>query len=144
MTLQLQFNTTPTDDQSFLPFPSLLVHMVTQFNSYNSLLWQVRFPPPNCTRTIQRRNAARCQLLMYYLSKTRDKFITQTFTLLWSRRNMGSLITNNWVYPFRIFLQNLNGLSLTYNSLAFQNDLNLCREYGSAVVSLPETNINWH
>jgi hypothetical protein len=44
---------------------------------------------------------------------------------------------------FRIFLQNPNGLSLYESNLSLMKDLETCQNYGAAVISLPETNVNW-
>jgi hypothetical protein len=44
---------------------------------------------------------------------------------------------------FRIFLQNPNRLSLYDSNLSLMKDLETCQNYGAAVISLPETNVNW-
>jgi hypothetical protein len=31
-----------------------------------------------------------------------------------------------------------------YNAISLQQDLSTCRQYGTAIVSLPETNVNWN
>jgi hypothetical protein len=45
---------------------------------------------------------------------------------------------------FWIFLQNPNGLSLTYRPESVLYDFPQSREYGAAILCLPETNINWN
>lgn len=45
---------------------------------------------------------------------------------------------------FRVFLQSPNGLSLKYKNFPLQNDFYISRDYGAAILSLPETNVNWN
>jgi hypothetical protein len=44
---------------------------------------------------------------------------------------------------FQIFLQNPNGLSLSTTNYPLLQDFQTCRDYGAAVICLPETNMNW-
>jgi hypothetical protein len=44
---------------------------------------------------------------------------------------------------FRVFLQNPNGLSISRQPLALQQDLQTCQAFAAAVVCMPETNTNW-
>lgn len=44
---------------------------------------------------------------------------------------------------FRIFLQNLNGLSVYHNNHLLRQDLQTCYDYGAGVICFPETNTNW-
>lgn len=55
-----------------------------------------------------------------------------------------SLPTITPLTTFCLFLQNPNGLSLTYHQLSVQLDFRQCRSYGTAVLCLPETNVNWN
>ena len=44
---------------------------------------------------------------------------------------------------FRIILQNPNGLNPYPNNHSLCQDLLTCKDYGAAIISLPETNVNW-
>ncbi len=44
---------------------------------------------------------------------------------------------------FRLFLQNPNGLSISWQNFSLQQDLKTCNDYGAAVICMPETNTNW-
>jgi hypothetical protein len=43
---------------------------------------------------------------------------------------------------FRVFLQNPNGINPYFSNYSLLQDLDGCRKYGAAIVSLPETNLN--
>jgi hypothetical protein len=45
---------------------------------------------------------------------------------------------------FKVFLQNPNGLSLRHHNLPLKHDFHLCQDYGTAVLCLPETKVNWN
>jgi hypothetical protein len=44
---------------------------------------------------------------------------------------------------FRIFLQNPIGLNLFSHNVSLQKDFQVCKDYGAAVLALPETKTNW-
>jgi hypothetical protein len=54
-----------------------------------------------------------------------------------------SLASIDETTTFRIFLQNPNGLALYPTNYSLLQDLHTCRDYGAAVISLPETKVNW-
>jgi len=45
---------------------------------------------------------------------------------------------------FKILLQNPNCLNLYYHNYSLQYEFKTCCDYGSAVLCLPETNVNWN
>lgn len=47
-------------------------------------------------------------------------------------------------YQLQIIPTNPNGLSITNHYHILLQDLQHCRDYGAAVICLPETNTNWH
>jgi hypothetical protein len=44
---------------------------------------------------------------------------------------------------FRVFLQNPNGIQPYWTNYSLLQDLYTCKKYGAAIISLPETNLNW-
>jgi hypothetical protein len=54
-----------------------------------------------------------------------------------------SLTSIDTTSTFRVFLQNPNGISPLANNYSLLQDLHTSRKYGVAVISLPETNLNW-
>lgn len=55
-----------------------------------------------------------------------------------------SLSTINTLTTFHLFLQNPYGLSLSFHRLSVQLDFCQFWDYGTAVLCLPETNVNWN
>jgi hypothetical protein len=33
---------------------------------------------------------------------------------------------------------------LNYDAISLRHDLSTCRQYGAAIISMPETNVNWN
>jgi hypothetical protein len=105
-------------------------------------------PTSVLNRSLLKRNAVRQKLLTYHLRFTPTTVPIQLTTPLpqydlidsWGH----SLPAIDPSTTFRVFLQNPNGLSLMYKALSLRNDLTTCKQYGSAITSLPETNVNWN
>ncbi len=53
------------------------------------------------------------------------------------------MISIDSISTFRIFLQNPNGIQPSQTNYSLLQDFHTCEQYGAAVVSLPETNLNW-
>ncbi len=129
-----------------------------KLTKYFNLLPSRRPLPPNCTPKptpqvhsmlpSHKRNAIRQKLLTYHLRPPQGQSIkkfTPTLPKYELLETWGhSLPPKDPSITFRVFLQNLNGLSLTYNGLSLWNNLHICHEYGPAAVCLPETNVNWN
>jgi hypothetical protein len=93
-----------------------------------------------------KRNAAHQKLLIYHVKPNTNR-TTKLFTpplptpdLLETWGHSLPIIDPSQI--FWLLLQNPNGLYLTYNYLYFQHDLDVCKDFGSAVMCLPETNVN--
>jgi len=99
--------------------------------------WPKQLPHPKTLRSI---------LLQYKpfqhtntISNYSKPILFQCLSTSWDH----SLQQIDYSQVFCLFLQNPNGLSLSNTNFSLQQDLFTCRDFGSAVLCLPETNTNW-
>jgi hypothetical protein len=95
------------------------------------------------------RKAELCKQLLCYKSSTYCSRPINSFTKRLPSYELNSswghsLPTINPSETFRLFLQNPNGLSLHSSNYSLQYDLNLCKDYGAALLCLPEVKVNWN
>jgi len=97
-------------------------------------------PPTSLTKRKQKRNRMRYTLgtqpLITSFTKSPPIHVTNA---IWGH----SLDEIDKSSCFRLFLQNPNGLSITTARECLLQDLLTCHSYGTAVISLPETNTKW-
>jgi len=111
---------------------------VTSRKATNSLPYHS--PPPSLTKRNKKRNKIRYSLGAQPLitSFTKSPPINVT-NAIWGH-SLDRITTSSC---FRLFLQNPNGLSITSAREGLLQDLLTCHSYGTAAISLPETNTNW-
>jgi hypothetical protein len=160
--IQLQFSPSPLTTSETCGTVTIPLPNLTQRQLKITKFFQTRpkytAPPPTIPIKIQTRqpqnytttrNAICQKLLSYHLqsptSNNSQRRLSQpipNYNLLDSWGHSLPIIDCSKV--FCILLQNPNGISLTYNAISLRQDLQTCKDYGAAVISLPETNVNWN
>jgi len=97
-------------------------------------------PPSSSTKWNQRRNKMKYSIGTQPLITSFTKSPPTHFTnAIWGH-SLEGITTSSC---FRLFLQNPNGLSISSARECLLQDFLTCHSYGTAALSLPETNTNW-
>jgi len=141
----------PQGPQTPLPSPSGKSSIQTDLYRYFATLWRPSHHiPKSLTAPDPRPPASRLSLRQQLLRYQSD--LSQRKITAYTAPSSSEQIDDTWGHTlavidpstaFRLFLQNPNGLSIATAPLNLHQDLIACHKYGTAVVSMPETNTNW-